>query len=475
MHRLFDGSHQFDKHHRSERKSYRKNSDMSITSNKPGIIWKEEPYLIERMYFVKKDNPKKQMTEKEVYENREKVLESLKNYTHHSTSKSETKDKISIKFEQEKLKWEAPRLLDKSLMIRLAETEDKIAHQNRIKDKIPCYYNREYQIPSQPKRCVINKPNSDVVLQINFELEDLNETKLKEQQKGAKKLKDLFVPGTTSLFKSIKKTSQIKGILKKESKTQSFDGELREERQIELLKSLILILGLNVHDLNDFVLKTNHCLKNISNVEKLSLPLNLKIGEELIEKFHKFRLQNYSGKSVPLLPKKSLRINLPEPTPNPMNNLLNMRAMPQPPSNNNFLNFNITKKNNPKRKRVPCVWYHSTNGCQRGSNCDFIHDVSFKGMKTPNMDKYVRPISKLSRNPDMNRKNIQRYQHHPMMSPKMPAVPYPHHPQNSFNNYPPMNNNSIMNNSNKNLLNQLGKRMRSVDPNNSQNKKFKST
>lgn len=52
------------------------------------------------------------------------------------------------------------------------------------------------------------------------------------------------------------------------------------------------------------------------------------------------------------------------------------------------------KKANQKRKTVPCVWYHSHVGCERGDNCDFIHDPMYKGEVTPNMHKYVRPIHK---------------------------------------------------------------------------------
>ena len=47
---------------------------------------------------------------------------------------------------------------------------------------------------------------------------------------------------------------------------------------------------------------------------------------------------------------------------------------------------------NSKKKTVPCVFFHSANGCHRGDKCDFIHDENYRGRPTPNMDKYTRPI-----------------------------------------------------------------------------------
>lgn len=61
---------------------------------------------------------------------------------------------------------------------------------------------------------------------------------------------------------------------------------------------------------------------------------------------------------------------------------------------------------NSKKKTVPCVWYHSKQGCYRGEKCDFIHDPNYKGISTPNMHKYVRSINELSKNPEINKKNL---------------------------------------------------------------------
>ena len=53
--------------------------------------------------------------------------------------------------------------------------------------------------------------------------------------------------------------------------------------------------------------------------------------------------------------------------------------------------------------------YHSPLGCTRGDNCDFIHDPNYKGVATPNMEKYVRPLERLSRNAETNAKNIAKF------------------------------------------------------------------
>jgi hypothetical protein len=76
---------------------------------------------------------------------------------------------------------------------------------------------------------------------------------------------------------------------------------------------------------------------------------------------------------------------------------------------NNDNDFNQRRQNNSKRKTVPCRLYHSPVGCERGDNCDFIHDANYKGLPTPNMEKYVRPIDRLSKNQEVNSKNQMRF------------------------------------------------------------------
>lgn len=312
---------------------------------------------------------------------------------------------------------------------------------------------REYNIPSHPKKNLLNLLEGKGVLKFSFKLVD-NPKEKRTENLNHKSLKDLFVPNTKSIFKRKKKELNLVGILKQGNITNS-EYVIKDNKEIEILKNLILIMGLNINDFNSFFHKLNQNLQNSSNY----LNYNIKIAEDFIEKFHKFRLQNYNNKCVPLLPKKTLiQTNYtPPPTynhfnqhpmqmlrrpinpllpPNRMLPLIQRMSHPMPrmfPNHrilgqnqilhnqqtmmnpnlkmNNIMNYNIQKKNNNnnKRKTVPCVWYHSTNGCQRGDNCDFIHDPNFKGLPTPNMEKYVRPIHQLSKNPEMNKKNLQRY------------------------------------------------------------------
>lgn len=113
------------------------------------------------------------------------------------------------------------------------------------------------------------------------------------------------------------------------------------------------------------------------------LKRNLQMANEIIEKMHKFRLQNYNGKTITILPKKSIITN-------PIKDNKMVGVIPQ---------SEFDKRKNSKLKTVPCVFYHSPTGCHHGDNCNFIHDKNYKGKPTPNMDKYTRPINQLSRNP----------------------------------------------------------------------------
>ena len=93
-----------------------------------------------------------------------------------------------------------------------------------------------------------------------------------------------------------------------------------------------------------------------------------------------------------------------------MNRRFNSPAQNNQRSPNNYGGGgNNNNSNNSKRKRVPCVHFHSERGCRRGEMCDFIHDYNYEGRPTPNMDKYVRPLHMLSRNPEVNLRNMQEY------------------------------------------------------------------
>lgn len=44
---------------------------------------------------------------------------------------------------------------------------------------------------------------------------------------------------------------------------------------------------------------------------------------------------------------------------------------------------NAKRASNSKYKTLPCKWFHSGLGCERGDNCDYIHDYSYKGVMPP--------------------------------------------------------------------------------------------
>ena len=60
-------------------------------------------------------------------------------------------------------------------------------------------------------------------------------------------------------------------------------------------------------------------------------------------------------------------------------------------------------------KTVPCRFFHSSVGCPRRDECHFIHDYNYVGIETPNMHKYVRPLSMLSHSQERNQRNMILY------------------------------------------------------------------
>ena len=187
--------------------------------------------------------------------------------------------------------------------------------------------------------------------------------------------------------------------------------------ELSILKPLIITLGLDVDNVDDFIGRVNYYFTTLEEFNKANVTANLAAIKDLVEKYHKFRVQLYNGKPKTLLPVSYKQVQS-EPVSVPVNQQNVSPIIPSMP------NINVPKppatispvpdanKFNPKRKRVPCVHYHSPMGCARGERCDFIHDPNYKGQPTPNMDKYVRPMNKLSRAPDMNMKNLNRYNTH---------------------------------------------------------------
>jgi hypothetical protein len=68
---------------------------------------------------------------------------------------------------------------------------------------------------------------------------------------------------------------------------------------------VLQLLCIDISDSKDFLVKVSNILqKDFQNIEKFKK--NVKMVHETLEKFHKFRLQLYNGKTVPLFPKRTL-------------------------------------------------------------------------------------------------------------------------------------------------------------------------
>lgn len=99
----------------------------------------------------------------------------------------------------------------------------------------------------------------------------------------------------------------------------------------------------------------------------------------------------------------------------------------------------------PNYKTVPCRLFHSPLGCERGEECHFIHDHNHAGRETPNMQKYVRPLSKLSKNEDQNKKLVAKYMDYtkkdpPVGGPQQPQPGEMGNPYMTYQQYPPGDN-----------------------------------
>ena len=82
----------------------------------------------------------------------------------------------------------------------------------------------------------------------------------------------------------------------------------------------------------------------------------------------------------------------------------------------------VTKK--PQNFRtVPCRRFHSSDGCERGDNCHFIHDFQFQGRPIPNFQDWKN-------NNFTRQKNIQSMNEYPIGIPNYFPPPGPEAPNN---------------------------------------------
>ena len=384
---------------------------------------------------------------------------------------------------------------------------------NRIADKAPCYYAREYQIPDAPKICPINTlPEIDPPTKIPITLESLSSLN-KVKKSAITDIDDVFEGKKVINFNL--NPAPLRGILKKPGLNEINPSEFAfgHSNELDTMRFLIQVLGLQTDSVEDYLvaLNTQLCKQPDFNAEVVRG--NLAALKSMLEVFHKFRIQFVHGKSRSFLPisykqnlpqatvhnsNQPLAVQPPKPFPNPppafhsfaqpkgelpleadyqhptydhrmkqalhqatelqsafgqpnqfldygafssyhgsfaqpsltppafYNQQSNSQINPQQksfgappqsmhqrqPQSNQYQDLKQgpqRKHLNPKRKTVPCRFYHSEIGCEREDNCDFIHDVNYKGVPTPNMDRYVRPLDRLSKNQEINSKNQMKY------------------------------------------------------------------
>lgn len=228
---------------------------------------------------------------------------------------------------------------------------------------------------------------------------------------------DLFEEKKSNKLKA-QLNRNVKGILRKSKlNVLSTKGLPFDASELEILRPLIITLGLDVDDVDDSIRRINYYFTTLEEFNKANVVANLAAIKELLEKYHKFRVQLNNGKPKTLLPisfkqaqsEPVISTPISQPHVSPIVPSMPNINVPKPPAT--ISPVPDANKFNPKRKRVPCVHYHSPMGCARGDRCDFIHDPNYEGMPTPNMDKYVRPMNRLSKNPDINIKNVQKLSH----------------------------------------------------------------
>lgn len=187
-----------------------------------------------------------------------------------------------------------------------------------------------------------------------------------------------------------------KGILKPQGPGET---SVEKERWNAVLKSLTF-LGINPEKGSDFVIQTSIfgaqlekklrelLQKKDPNSANLIQMIQGKVEEENADIF-KDRVQNNLQLIQNLVDSltKGKKITLPGITPIPWEPCTiskdNKVESPTKDREETEAINNAKRASNSKYKTLPCKWFHSGLGCERGDNCDFIHDYSYKGVMPP--------------------------------------------------------------------------------------------
>ena len=118
--------------------------------------------------------------------------------------------------------------------------------------------------------------------------------------------------------------------------------------------------------------------------------------------------------SAPIHPYNAMNSHIPTYD----SSLLTTSIDPYNMINKSKILYNPITKKPQNYKTVPCRRFHSTDGCERGDNCHFIHDFQFQGRPTPNFHDWKN-------NNTMNQKNLQTINGYPVGIPNYYPPPGP--------------------------------------------------
>ena len=113
-------------------------------------------------------------------------------------------------------------------------------------------------------------------------------------------------------------------------------------------------------------------------------------------------------------------------------------------------NFSGKKPYKPQKyKTAPCKLFHSSQGCQYGDGCHYIHDPNYAGRETPNMQKHTRSSSTstqlLSKPPSLQKENSHEANPMNIENEKSTVVTNADKPNGSSNNTTAPNQEGILN------------------------------
>ena len=189
-------------------------------------------------------------------------------------------------------------------------------------DKLPCYYARDYQIPDSPKLNLLLDDPLDQGAQVG----EVVKWSIEYEVGGPSGPEIIDPVSTVSLddfFENKKVTvdgvklnsTPLKGILKKANLSGLKDKvpAFSDSSELDPLIPLFKTLGVSAH-LDDYISQVNLYLKNQPEFSPTVVKNNIQSITNLLDIYHKFRVQAVDKKSRPFLP---VSYKQTRPPPNP--------------------------------------------------------------------------------------------------------------------------------------------------------------